>query len=362
MSVRLLFLPIALIAVSLPASAQVSDCCSNHFESGCDDDECETLVCEFNPLCCIFSWTSDCAQLATQICDGLCAKQCGFSGPCCEPHGEPFCNGASCCATVCSFDPFCCDFEWDAGCVDQAFESCGGGCQIVSKNTCFIMSAHGIRRRGCALLACEAQVCSLDPYCCQYEWDKLCVELAIASCPELTHPACGPGAGPCCDDHGTPGCSMLTCCEAVCALDPFCCDIAWDKLCVDGAELSLACSPGKGGCFNVPVKGHCCVPNDSAGCDDVPCEFTICQLDPFCCDQGWDEMCAELARAECIEICQPPLACVGDINASWEVDSKDLNILLGAFGSSLAGDLDGSGATDSVDLNLLLAQFGVDCQ
>jgi hypothetical protein len=51
-------------------------------------------------------------------------------------------------------------------------------------------------------------------------------------------PLCGPGAGDCFSDNGTPGCENVECCEAVCALDPFCCDVLWDGLCAsEAAEL-----------------------------------------------------------------------------------------------------------------------------
>ncbi len=33
--------------------------------------------------------------------------------------------------------------------------------------------------------------------------------------------------------HPGPGCQQLLCCGAVCEIDPFCCDVAWDQMCVD---------------------------------------------------------------------------------------------------------------------------------
>ena len=44
---------------------------------------------------------------------------------------------------------------------------------------------------------------------------------------------CGdPLAGACNEANGTPGCSDAACCEAVCAVDSFCCDTEWDAACV----------------------------------------------------------------------------------------------------------------------------------
>lgn len=60
-------------------------------------------------------------------------------------------------------------------------------------------------------------------------------------------------------------------------------------------------------------------------------------------------------------ISAPALAvvpCDADLNLDTHINSADLNILLGAFGSGSAGDVDGNGTTNSQDLNVLLAHFG----
>ena len=66
------------------------------------------------------------------------------------------------------------------------------------------------------------------------------------------HPACGPGAGPCSESNGTPGCDDVECCNRVCDLDPFCCDEEWDEFCagpneiIPGASCLEACiEPGQ---------------------------------------------------------------------------------------------------------------------
>jgi hypothetical protein len=55
-------------------------------------------------------------------------KSCGTGGSCVEAHIEPGCDDASCCTTVCNFDSFCCDVEWDAACVDIATANCDFAC------------------------------------------------------------------------------------------------------------------------------------------------------------------------------------------------------------------------------------------
>jgi hypothetical protein len=51
--------------------------------------------------------------------------------------------------------------------------------------------------------------------------------------------SCGSG-GSCFEPHATPGCSDRVCCETVCGLDPFCCEVAFDAAC---ASLARAICP-----------------------------------------------------------------------------------------------------------------------
>ena len=36
--------------------------------------------------------------------------------------------------------------------------------------------------------------------------------------------------------HGTPGCADASCCVNVCTVDPFCCNVQWDLICVNRAQ------------------------------------------------------------------------------------------------------------------------------
>ena len=61
--------------------------------------------------------------------------------------------------------------------------------------------------------------------------------LSVFAAPSAMAQQCGnPDAGPCCEVHDAPYCSNPECCEAVCELDPFCCSQSWDEYCVDIAE------------------------------------------------------------------------------------------------------------------------------
>jgi hypothetical protein len=107
-------------------------------------------------------------------------------------------------------------------------------------------------------------------------------------------PPCGhPLAGSCYENNGTPNCDDLDCCNMVCAIDPTCCSDAWDQLCADLAQLEcLSCGD--------PDAGNCFEPNGTAYCDILECCQTVCAIDPSCCElNGWDQLCADLALDNC---------------------------------------------------------------
>lgn len=115
------------------------------------------------------------------------------SGNCMIPNPTPFCDNASCCQFICSFDPYCCQVEWDLLCALQAQEApglcaVGGGPTCGTPGTGDCHTATGTPY--CENAACCQSVCAFDPYCCQVEWDGLCAAWA-AQFPA----ACG--ASPC---------------------------------------------------------------------------------------------------------------------------------------------------------------------
>jgi len=56
------------------------------------------------------------------------------------------------------------------------------------------------------------------------------------------------------------------------------------------------------------------------------------------------------------------IGCPGDLNSDGEVNTSDLGILIGAFGSAnQVADLNGDGVVDTSDLGLLIASFGATC-
>jgi hypothetical protein len=227
----------------------------------------------------------------------------------------------------------------------------------------------------------------------------------LVNCPQPG--PCGPGAGDCFAPNGTPGCDNVACCEAICAADAFCCDTEWDQLCVDAALLSpdcggssgACCGPGgacattadQAGCDAIggvfqgdgtacattvcpndacgPGAGDCFSPNGTVGCDDVACCELICAADPFCCQTEWDQLCADAAAVSCSvaglgACCLPNGLCVATVGSDG-CDAQG-----GVFqgdGSTCAGvvcpqpDVCGPGAGDCFSANGTVGCENVAC-
>jgi hypothetical protein len=69
--------------------------------------------------------------------------------------------------------------------------------------------------------------------------------LHFNGCDEDSYCCGDPAAGDCCEANGTPSCSDGDCCSVVCSLDPLCCDVEWDDFCVGLAKswCDLSCRP-----------------------------------------------------------------------------------------------------------------------
>jgi hypothetical protein len=217
-------------AVTLHAQCPASGSCFvAHGTPGCNNEACCDLVCAADPFCCNVSWDSLCVGQATDACGCGAAE----AGPCLVTHDTPWCNNSECCDAVCDDDPFCCAVEWDKICVGLANTLCLG-CGGVLEGSCFEVGPGN-----CSDADCCTVVCAKDPFCCEQLWDGFCVTEAFSLCTQ-----CGEiTAGSCTDTHPTPSCNDLQCCAAVCALDFFCCEVQWDLLCVSGAlELCNFCT------------------------------------------------------------------------------------------------------------------------
>jgi hypothetical protein len=150
-------------------------------------------------------------------------------------------------------------------------------------------------------------VCSYDFFCCDTLWDGVCdgeAELLCTCCPGqdpgycIPNPPCN-----CCTGGYVAGCDCPSCEAKVCETDAFCCDVGWDYVCNAEAQNLCSCCanqfPGFCG-LGVGSQGcNCCQGGDGVGCDDTTCEASVCAVDWFCCDIGWDSVCNEEAAEVC---------------------------------------------------------------
>ncbi|MFO0873807.1 MAG: hypothetical protein U0575_07520 [Phycisphaerales bacterium] len=137
---------------------------------------------------------------------------------------------------------------------------------LASNHDCFVAGTAG-----CSDLACCEMVCNLDPSCCNNAWDSTCVNEAFPNCQAPPCPfACPPGS----TLEGEP------CGEDV-----------------------------NGGCNTPPGGGsNCCFAHGGTGCDDPACTASVCAVDAFCCQVAWDGLCANEATALCGGLCAPSFA------------------------------------------------------
>lgn len=90
---------------------------------------------------------------------------------------------------------------------------------------------------GCTPDFCDGVDCNDGDPCTLDYCDPLTGECVNEFVPGCGEGGCGdPLAGACNEANGTPACSDAACCEGVCAIDSFCCDVEWDAACVNIAS------------------------------------------------------------------------------------------------------------------------------
>lgn len=166
---------------------------------------------------------------------------------------------------------------------------CGPGTCGEGAGSC--TSAHGANLPGCDDAACCNRVCEVDRFCCDVTWNAFCAAEAGGFCSGSGFPSCNAEAGTCDHPQNSPGCENVDCCNAVCESDPSCCIDRWDTDCVNRSEVLCAnCGPGRGDCSAARL---------TPGCEDVSCCGKVCSVDSFCCTAEWDLTCAQEAGYLC---------------------------------------------------------------
>ncbi len=160
----------------------------------------------------------------------------------CDEGGPLLKTCSTCAEKVCNADSFCCDTNWDNLCVDQADQLCGNICS--GGNACAHEPCDTGDKLDSSCSPCVSKICADDPFCCQTSWDSACVTKAndTVSYPDCAN-ACGGG---CSHDECSIGAKLddmcSPCATDVCMADPYCCSTDWDSYCVDEAKKQATCS------------------------------------------------------------------------------------------------------------------------
>lgn len=354
---------------------------------GCEDAIIEACVCLIDPYCCETAWDELCIDLVTTGDCGHCASDCLVAFE--ADFGADYAPGGPCLAfpelfeTCSGVGPFLTTSGGCAASGDAALRFGGGFPWSTVETRCLDLTSAGtaaLRFSCSSSLGVPGPVVELvdpdgvsieliqvpfasEPGCRAFDVDltpyinmpglrlRFRSGSSVAETTRLDdirieldpeHAACETGAAGC-SDPGIEAC--------VCDLDAYCCETAWDSICVTLA--TLVCDAG---CASIPTCGSgppCETAHGDPGCADEACCATVCLQDPFCCVSSWDDFCV----SEAIIACTSGLP--GDLDGDGVVGGADLGLLLAAWGTADPGaDLDGSGEVDGSDLGLMLANWG----
>jgi hypothetical protein len=151
---------------------------------------------------------------------------------------------------------------------------------------------------GCGNVPVNECVGAADPYCNNTYWDSLCVaevtSLGCGSCPApVEHSCCAEGGAGCSDNVIEAAVCAAAGFDGAGAVDPFCCNVAWDGWCVAGVN-ALADNVA------LPCGSDCCAPHGTPGCSSPGVAACVAAVDPYCTNTAWDGLCvAEVESLGC---------------------------------------------------------------
>ncbi|MEM9455749.1 MAG: hypothetical protein AAGF11_16330 [Myxococcota bacterium] len=325
-----------------------SDCCVSNGSPGCDDMACEMAVCALDSFCCDMTWDGICAYLAGEeaACAPLMCPSCGdgqiigietcdgmeLGGQDCVGLG--YGSGDLGCADDClDFDVTECVLGMDYTCAeamgavpvnmgdtlaedDDLAEGCGdgGGPETVIEFTATLDGTYSFDAVGsdydtvlAAFFDCGGiQItCSDDAIpgtdCGGVPCSEIFVDMAAGETVLISIAGYSGATGNWVVNVGEPGCGngvieMMEVCDGIA--------LAGETCLSQGAGVGpLGCAPDCSAydtSMCMPGVGDCCADNGMAspGCDDAACTLAVCTADAFCCDNTWDQTCADLAILE----------------------------------------------------------------
>lgn len=363
--------PETCITCEADCGACTGDCCVGGEAVGCGDGACQDCVCANDPFCCDTQFDDLCAGQAALDCQGTCncditgaELSCGDFLTCllnCDTDGSTCATtcvdsasvadtGAAVALAACSAlnsclidaDPQAC---LDANCAAEQ-EACT---TVFAEQDCCV----GGDLPGCDDAGCVDCVCGADPFCCDTQWDELCVGVAQTDCFD----DCGCEVVLSCAE--TVDC-LIACdagdteCEAACAASVEGGDPA-AAIALDACLVTFACSdlPTQAefddclvtNCIDEfltcvpPPQGDCCADTVAAGCTNETCETCVCAADDFCCTTSWDGACVDTAVVACPLECEcGEFTCVGAVNCALGCDAGDTTCVDGCIGATDAAE------------------------
>ncbi|MCH2161914.1 MAG: hypothetical protein MK085_08590 [Phycisphaerales bacterium] len=372
------------LSIELEGCCDVEHACCVAGGAGCADAEVAACVCKADPYCCDTAWDELCVELVEESGCGACEGECGDGfwadfgdhyepgGPCevfpdlfeaCDGEGPWLTISGGCAAPGDVSMRFGDGFPWSTAwtrCLDLSEAVVAGlafECSVppgrhgpvvvalVGSGDPWEIHVEGLSTSG----DCRPVEVDLSPL---LGHDSVRIGLQSGSVLggatriddleiwiDPPHGACETGAAGC-TDPGIEAC--------VCTADAYCCEVAWDQVCVLRAQL--LCGEDCGDVEACGQTGNCHQPHASPGCQDRACCELVCTVDPWCCLAGWDDAC--VAHAEACQLID------GDLDGDGQVSGGDLGILLARWGTAdPEADLNGDGVVDAADLGLLLSMM-----
>jgi len=262
---------------------ETGSCDTPQNTGACSDEACCESVCGIDPTCCSVAWDAFCVALASKFCVGGCTIECGPGAaaeiePCGERSNDPCLFGGSgdapealetgveLCGHV--------DVDETLGIDVDVFEievpDLGGGETRVDLSLAATTPAFAAivasGPKGCGPLGDSPLLVASD----------LCAPASVSAClpPGIWRVVVAPG---------TPteiGGDLTTC------------DLGAYRIRVDA---TLACID------DCPTSSEPCgIPHETPGCEDASCCDAVCEVDPVCCESAWDDLCVDLA----VDLCE----------------------------------------------------------
>jgi hypothetical protein len=259
------------VRILLAGCCDVSHDCCETGDAGCSDAEVRDCVCAVDPYCCEFEWDEQCVVEVTALGCGTCGGEGGCGAGFAADFGSFYQTGS-----VCSRFP-------------ELFESCTGSGPYLTTSLACAGPGDAAMRFGtgfpysAAVTRCLDLAAIADP-ALRLRYSKFDaslgprVDLSIAGgeFTTLWTAPFSPGAG---------------CHEVVLPLAAYTGEAEVRLRMVSGSSVDNGASIDDLELIERPPPGHSCCEPGAPGCDDLALRACVCAVDPYCCEVEWDSIC-----------------------------------------------------------------------